>query len=72
MNKTEQVQLCMLLAKLRYDLMEACAKTGFNNKNINDILDAINKIMAFGIIDGNAIDGNVIHRGIVDENEDNK
>lgn len=69
MNKNEQAQLCMLLAKLRYDLMETCAKTGFNNKNINDVLEAINKIMSFGIIDGNTIDGNIIiRRGVVNEN----
>lgn len=72
MTKNEQAQLCMLLAKLRYDLMESCAKVGFNNKYLNDVLDAISKIMAFGIINGNVIDGNVVHRGVVNEDKNNK
>ncbi len=65
MNKNEQAQLCMLLAKLRYDLMEFNAKTGFLNDEYNDLVGAINKIMAFAYLDGKEV-------YLVDENKNNK
>lgn len=65
MNKNEQAQLCMLLAKLRYDLMEFGAKTWYKDDEYIDLVDAINKIMAFSYLDGKEVH-------LVDENKNTK
>ena len=55
MNKNEQSQLCMLLAKLRYDIMETLIGAS-NNKFIeeqNKLIEAINKILSYSYIDEN-------------------
>ncbi len=56
MNKNEQSQLCMLLAKMRYDIMKSMAEC-IDNKNYvkqcDEILSAINKVMSYSYIDRN-------------------
>lgn len=57
MNKNEQSQLCMLLAKLRYDIMETII--GATNekfiKEQNTLIEAINKILGYSYIDNKEI-----------------
>lgn len=56
MNKNEQSQLCMLLAKMRYDIMKSMIEC-IDNKNYvkqcDEILSAIKKVMSYSYIDGN-------------------
>lgn len=53
MNKQEQSDLCALLAKLRYDMMEIILdKEGKNDNKENEIINAINKILSVTMIDG--------------------
>lgn len=56
MNKNEQSQLCMLLAKMRYDIMKSMTEC-INNKDYikkcDEILSAINKVMGYSYIDVN-------------------
>lgn len=56
MNKNEQSQLCMLLAKMRYDIMKSMTEC-IDNKNYvkqcDEILSAINKVMSYSYIDVN-------------------
>ena len=56
MNKNEQSQLCMLLAKMRYDIMKSMIECIDNEKYVkqcDEILSAINKVMSYSYIDGN-------------------
>ena len=56
MNKNEQSQLCMLLAKMRYDIMKLMTECIDNEnyvKQCDEILSAINKVMSYSYIDGN-------------------
>lgn len=56
MNKNEQSQLCMLLAKMRYDIMKSMIECIDNEnyvKQCDEILSAINKVMSYSYIDGN-------------------
>ena len=56
MNKNEQAQLCMLLAKMRYDIMETMTHPDLDKKyfkECDDLLSAINRIIAYSYIDGN-------------------
>lgn len=54
MNKYEQSQLCMLLAKMRYDIMEMMKDA--NNltycKECNEVITAINRILGYSYING--------------------
>jgi len=54
MNKNEQTQLCGLLAKLRYILMEDMIKVTNDDyiKKNNELIEAINKIIVYSRIDG--------------------
>ena len=57
MNKNEQAQLCMLLAKLRYDIMETLI-SATNEKYIeeqNNLIEAINKVLSYSYIDDKEI-----------------
>jgi len=58
MNKVEQCQLCMLLAKMRYDIMRSMVESIDNEnyvKQCDEILSAINKVMSYSYIDGDKI-----------------
>ena len=54
MNKNEQVQLCSLLAKLRYILMEDMTKNIKEDvfKRNQELIEAINKLLPYSRIDG--------------------
>lgn len=53
MNKQEQSDLCALLAKLRYDMMELIVeKEGKDTSKENEIINAVNKILNVTMIDG--------------------
>lgn len=65
MNKDEQSQLCMLLAKMRYDVMEEISSLMINcqeYKNQEELLNAINKVMCYSYIDGSNNDRRKIKR----------
>lgn len=54
MNKNEQAQLCMLLAKVRYDIMSDLISSNieeYKNK-CKELMDAINKVLTYTSIDG--------------------
>ncbi len=56
MNKNEQAQLCMLLAKMRYDIMKLITDNIHNKTFVSkqdEILSAINKVISYSYIDGN-------------------
>lgn len=56
MNKNEQAQLCMLLAKMRYDIMKLITDNVHNKTFVSkqdEILSAINKVISYSYIDGN-------------------
>lgn len=56
MNKNEQSQLCMLLAKMRYDIMKSMTECIDNEdyvKECDEFLSAINKVMGYSYIDEN-------------------
>ena len=56
MNKNEQAQLCMLLAKMRYDIMETMTHQNLDEDYFNkcdDLLSAINRILSYSYIDYN-------------------
>lgn len=54
MNKQEQSDLCRLLAKLRYDIMEmmVSTKTEVVKSEQTKMIEAINKILVYTYIDG--------------------
>lgn len=54
MNKNEQAQLCMLLAKLRYDVMESMINASSKSylDDCRKLIDAINKVLTYTSIDG--------------------
>ncbi len=55
MNKNEQAQLCMLLAKMRYDIMEIMTNQNLDKdyfKKCDDLISAINRILSYSYIDG--------------------
>lgn len=54
MNKNEQVQLCSLLAKLRYILMKDLVNATNQDfiKHNNELIEAINKLLPYSRIDG--------------------
>lgn len=55
MNKQEQSDLCRLLGKLRYDVMDSMQ--GASNSEFiesqNELIKAINLILTYSYIDGN-------------------
>lgn len=54
MNKNEQAQLCMLLAKLRYDVIENMINAN-DKKYLDDcekLINAINKVLTCTSING--------------------
>ena len=53
MNKNEQSQLCMLLGKLRYDIMETLINStnGEFIEEQKNLIEAINKILSYSYID---------------------
>lgn len=55
MNKNEQSQLCMLLAKMRYDIMEMAQDAINSNfiKECDEVISAINRILSYSYINGN-------------------
>lgn len=55
MNKNEQSQLCMLLAKMRYDIMEMLQDTSNSDfiKECDEVISAINRILGYSYINGN-------------------
>mgnify|MGYP000112779481 CR=1 FL=1 len=55
MNKNEQSQLCMLLAKMRYDIMEMLQDTSNSDfiKECDEVISAINRILSYSYINGN-------------------
>lgn len=57
MNKNEQSQLCMLLGKLRYDIMKTLinATNGEFIEEQNNLIGAINKILSYSYIDNKEI-----------------
>ena len=57
MNKNEQSQLCMLLGKLRYDIMETLINStnGEFIEEQNNLIEAINKILSYSYIDNKGI-----------------
>lgn len=54
MNKQEQSEMCRLLAKLRYDIMELITNTKSEVIKIEQtkLIEAINKILVYTYIDG--------------------
>lgn len=55
MNKSEQSQLCMLLGKLRYDVMETIIEPNLSNETreeYEEMLKAINRILVYSSIKG--------------------
>ena len=56
MNKNEQSQLCMLLAKMRYDIMEDMSYLIANGQDYEykeELLNAINRILGYSYFDNN-------------------
>ena len=55
MNKNEQSQLCMLLAKMRYDIMEMLQNASDTDfiKECDEVISAINRILSYSYINGN-------------------
>ena len=55
MNKNEQSQLCMLLAKMRYDIMEMSQDASNSNfiKECGEVISSINRILSYSYINGN-------------------
>ena len=55
MNKNEQSQLCMLLAKMRYDIMEMSQDASNSNfiKECTEVISSINRILSYSYINGN-------------------
>lgn len=56
MNKQEQSELCRLLGKLRYDIMDSMqgATNGNFIESQNKLIEAINLILTYSYIDGNS------------------
>lgn len=54
MNKQEQSDLCRLLGKLRYDIMDSIQGASNNEfiENQNKLIEAINLILTYSYIDG--------------------
>ena len=55
MTREEQSQLCMLLAKMRYDIMKDMSIHPTSKiywKKCDELLSAINRIMSYSYIDG--------------------
>lgn len=55
MNKSEQSQLCMLLGKLRYDVMETIIEPNLSDETreeYEEMLKAINRILVYSSIKG--------------------
>ena len=56
MNKQEQSELCRLLGKLRYDIMDSIqgATNGEFIESQSKLIEAINLILTYSYIDGNS------------------
>lgn len=55
MNKNEQSQLCMLLAKMRYDIMEMIVGASSEKfiKECDEIISSINRVLGYSYFSGN-------------------
>lgn len=54
MNKNEQLQLCMLLVKLRYEIVESIINEDDESyfDECHQLIEAINRVLAYTPIDG--------------------